>query len=72
MVSSPVLRPVSLVATACHSATASAESAGFYIQTAAAVSASAPGSLVSSERGQLRVLEPRWIDGSLRNKSKNT
>ena len=72
MVSSPPLRPVYPAATACQSGAVSVESAAFYTQTAAAVWASAPGSPLNPERGQRRAPEPRWTDGSLRNKSKNT
>lgn len=72
MVSSPLLRPVSPAATVCHSEAASVESAAFYIQTAAAVSASAPGSLLSSEKGQPLGPEPEWMDESLRKQSKKS
>lgn len=57
--------PVSHTATVCHSGTASADSAALYIQSAAAVSASAPGSLLSLGRGRPRLPEQGWTDESL-------
>lgn len=67
---SPLLTPVSSAETDCNSGIACVESAALHNLTAAAVSASVPGSLRSSGRGQPQVLEPEWTDGSLGNKSK--
>lgn len=62
----PLLWPVSSAAAVRRCVTAGVESAALYAQTSAAESASAPGSLLSLERGQPQIAEPRWTDGCLR------
>lgn len=67
---SPLLRPVSPAGTNCNSGIACVASAALCNQTAAAVSAAAPGFLLSSEKGQPQALQRRWTDRSLGNRSK--